>query len=423
MDPEKRKSFYSILFVAAMDNFGFGVVFVMFAPLLLSPNCPLLPADTSVAMRNLYLAIVFAAFPLTQFLGAPFLGDLADQIGRKKALYLSIWGVILGFILSGIAVVMASIHLLIFSRLFAGFFAGNLAICLSAIADLSPSEKLRSRNFGTVTVVWSISWTVAMLVGGYLSDSSKCNFFSSATPFWITSILTVLSLVAIAKYYKETHAPKKKSSFSLAQGFHNIHLSLKVKEVRPFFFLILAWTLGWGIAVEWFATFSILEYKSSQEAISWGLLIQGLFWLLGGSLINPYLLKSFKTVPIATIGFVGATFFLALASIPLGYVLFVLMFCLAASFSSFALSNGMNLASIHAPEAIQGKIMGLSQSMMSLGWILVPLIGGYVGAKNTLLFYPLSALFMGLGALLLFVYRSKHKASSHKDSEVHPPHL
>lgn len=410
MERAKKKSFYPTLLVAAIDNFGFSIVVVLFAPLIFYSNSPLLPADTSTAMRSVYLAILLVAFPLTQFFGSPFLGSLADQIGRKKALCFSIAGTIVGFILSGVAISLSSINWLIFSRLLTGFFAGNLAICLSIIADLSPSETSRSRNMGTLMVTSSLSWTVAMLVGGYLSDASKCSLFSESLPFWITSLLAAASFCVVVKYYQETHQPKQNSRFHFKQIFHDIQLSLKSKKTRPLFFVLFIWALGWGIAIQWFATYSILVYQASKEAISWGLLIQGLFWLTGGALLNPYLLKRFKSITIALLGFTGSTFFLILASIHGGYLFFVFLFSIAASFSSLALINGVNVVSLYAPEEIQGETMGLSQSMLSLGGMIVPLMGGYIGASNTRLFYPLSALLLSLAVLCLLIASKPRKS-------------
>ncbi len=407
MTPEKRKSFLSLLFVSAMDSFGFSLVFVMFAPLLLSPQYHFLPADATLATRNLYLGILFAVYPLTQFFGAPILGDYGDQAGRKKALYVSIIGVVIGFVFSAGACLLTSLPLLIFSRLFSGFFAGNLSICMSAIADLSPDEKNRSRNFGIMTVVWGFTWNFAMLVGGYLSDPSKSAFFGPSLPFWIAALFTLLSLFAVKRYYTETHEPKPGARLNLLKGLRNIEHALVLKSVRPYFMIIFFWTIGWGLAVQWFSTYSILEYKVSQELVSWGLLIQGLFWTLGGSLFNPLLLKKFTTLPIALIGSLITSVLLFGVLIPNQYLPFSIIYWVSATFAAFTFSNQMNLTSIHAPEAIQGKIMGLSQSMMSLGWFVVPLVGAYIGGENIKLFYPAAASFTLIACLLTF--RRYHK--------------
>ena len=37
MDPKNRRSLIALLGIVAIDNFGFALVFIMFAPLFLSP--------------------------------------------------------------------------------------------------------------------------------------------------------------------------------------------------------------------------------------------------------------------------------------------------------------------------------------------------------------------------------------------------
>lgn len=406
MTPEKKRSFISLLIVTTLDNFGMGIVMVMFAPLILSGKYGFLPADTSVAIRNIYLGILFAAFSVTQFFGAPILGDIADRTGRKKALLITILGVFFGFLLSGAACIFTNIYFLIISRLITGFFAGNMSICFAGIADLSPNEKVRSRNFGIVTVVWGISWNIAMLVGGYLSDPTKSKYFSPALPFWITAFVTFLSLFVVWKLYHETHPVHAKHPFNIIKGLHNVVLSLKIKEIRPFFLVVLFWGLGWGLSVQWYGTYSILEFGASQEAISWGLLIQGCFWMLGGSIINPLLIKKYRALTVGALGYFVVIIFLVLSALPSELYLFNIFFWIAAVFSSFAFSNSMSLTSIHAPEKIQGKVMGLTQSMLSLAFIFVPMMGGVVGGANAALFYPLSA---GLCAICLIILISQRK--------------
>jgi len=311
----------------------------MFAPLIFSSHYHLVPAEASMSLRNTYLAILFASFPLTQLFGAPILGDIADQIGRKKALYISITGVIVGFLLSGISTLIWSFWLLVFSRLFTGFFAGNLSICLSAIADLSHTEKKRSKNFGIVTVVWALTWNIAMFAGGYLSDPTKSSWFSPSLPFWLTALLTLLSVAAIARYFQETHEPDKNASVDLIKGLHNIKAALKIPAIRPYFIVIIFWTLGWGLAVQWFGTYAILKYKVTQETITWGLFIQGITWTIGGSLVNPLLLKKLDALPIAIIGYLLCTLFLIATALSQSYFSFCIFLWISAIFAPFAFSN------------------------------------------------------------------------------------
>lgn len=411
MDSTARKSFFSILFVAAMDNFGFAIVFSLFGTLLFSPDYSFLPPNAGDGIRNLYLGILFAAYPLTQLIGAPMIGDFADIRGRKKALNISVLGSVVGFALSAFAVTTYSLSFLIISRLISGFFGGNLSVCLTSIADLSPTEKIRARNFGIMTVVWPVSWTLAMLTAGYLSTEDYGAFFGPSIPFWVTAFLFFLSFIAILFFYEETHTADSTKKFDLIKGLGNISHAFTLKQVRPYLLAIFAWTLGWGLSTEWFGAYSILEFKASQLDISWGLIIQGVFWMLGGVLFNPLLVKRFHSLTIAIIGFGATGLLLITAGLFSSYWLFALFYFSSASFSAFAFSNGMNLCSLHAPSNAQGTVMGVSQSMMSLAWTIVPFCGAFMGANGAHWFYPIAGIFLLLGLSILLFQFSKREST------------
>lgn len=402
-DLQRKKTLFSVLFVACIDNFGFGLVFILFAPLILNPEYGMLSATTSHEMRNTLLGLLFLAFPLMTFFGAPLLGDIADRMGRKKAFYITIIGGTLGYLLSALSVSAHDYTLLFISRLITGFFSGNLSICLASIADLSTDEKSRARNFGWITVVWGFSWPLAILCGGYLSDPSVSKYFGPAVPFYITMLLSLGTLFAIAKLFKETHPETHRVKLDLIKGIHNVMLATKNKAMRPFFFVLLLWTIGWGMSVQWYGAFSMEKYQIPQQIITWGLILQGLFWVFGGSFLNPLLLKKFSVRTTAAVGLVIAGTFVFCAIFGNTFWKFSWIYFMAAIGGAFAFSNAMNLCSLAAPKGIQGKAMGLTQSMMSLAWVIVPLIGSSVGNINHSFIYVVAAAFLFLALVVLLL--------------------
>ncbi|MBS0604753.1 MAG: MFS transporter [Verrucomicrobia bacterium] len=405
---QRKKTFFSVLFVSCIDNFGFGLVFILFAPLMLKPEYGMLSPDTGLDTRNTLLGILFLAFPLMTFFGAPLLGDIADRFGRKKAFYATIIGGTLGYLVSAIGISMHSYLILLVSRLWSGFFSGNLSICLAAIADLSTDEKSRARNFGWMTVVWGFSWPLAILVGGYLSDPSVSSYFGPTIPFYVTILLSLATLLAIAKMFKETHPVEKGVRIDIMKGISNVITATKIKAIRPFFLILLFWTIGWGMSVQWYGAFTMEKFRVSQQVISWGLVLLGILWVFGGSFVNPMLLRKFSTIKTAIIGLFIAALFVLLCSVGSTFWMFSWIYFIGAIGSAFAFSNTMNLCSMAAPKAIQGKAMGLSQSMMSLGWMVVPVFASSVGNFDISVFYPSAALFIFL-ALVTLVLKGKLK--------------
>lgn len=409
MKSKDKKSFFSLLFVIALDNLGFGLPFILFAPLMLDPKFGMLSADASFEMRNLLLGLLFASFPLMQLFGAPVFGDMADFYGRKKALYITIIGSGIGYLLSAIAVFIPSLTLLFISRLLTGFFAGNQSVCTAAIADLSPTEKLRSRNFGYMTVALGLGWPLSMLAGGYLSDPTAYHYFNPSLPFLLAVFLSIINLIIVWKYFLETHQTRGKIKLQWLKGIHHIKEAFLLKGVRMLFFIILFWVFGWVFPNQWLGAYTILEYAASQELITWIMIFAGIGWTLGGLIVNPILSRYFSSRANAAIGFFFSILFVVLSSFPDSFTLFVLLFSTASIFASFIYSNTLNMISMHAKESLQGAIMGISTSVMCFGFILISIFGGSLGSSGMRWLLPISAAFLFFGFILLLFHKEKNK--------------
>lgn len=398
----KKVSLFPIYFVLFLDNFGFAVIFATFGPLFDNPDYGMVSAATSGTTRNIMLAFSLAIFPLGQFFGSPFLGDIADRFGRKKAFYITIAAETLGYVLSGISIYTHSYSFLLFSRLITGFFAGNLSICLASIADLSPNEAKRSKNFSFIVIVTGISWMVAMLMGGYLSDPSISSSFNPALPFFVTAVFSALSLLAIAYMFKETRPTTEKFHINLAKGFQNIIDTLHIKELRILYVVYFFWIFGWGLAFQWFSPYSLQVFKATILQVTWGQFLFGTTWMIGGYFINNMLVKRFHARQIVVVGTAITTIILFCMAVSTNYIWFTILMGLACFPAAFSWPNTLNLISMNAPEEIQGKIMGISQSSMSVGFILATLLGGLLGSVGLKGLYFCSGILLFITWLLLF---------------------
>lgn len=405
----RKSPLFAVYFVIFMDNFGFALVFTLFAPLLLNPEFHIVGSQVSVGTKNVLLALLFGIFPLSQFFGAPIIGDFADHYGRKKALYITILGSFVSYVLSGVAISCESYVFLLITRFIAGFFAGNLGICLAAIADLSPDEISRGKNYGFVTTLFGISWILSMVTGGYLADPSILKTFNPSFSFYITAVLTLLSFFAVLGFLNETNTHKQREKFDLIGGIHNINKAFSAPSVRDYYFVYFFWTMGWGLVIQWFAAFAMQKFDASTIAVTSWLIGIGLTWGFGSVVINPWLLKRTTSYPSALWGFVIATILVWSSALVPEYALFGISFLVASTFSAFTMSNVLNLISISSPVEIQGKALGLSQSTASCAWILTSILAAFIGKVDILWLYPAGAFIMTAGVIWLF---SKGKKGS-----------
>ena len=73
-----------ILLTVFIDALGFGLVFPIFSPMIVSNEVGIFPPDSSLALRGLVFGLLVSAYCVGQFFGGPLLGSLSDRLGRKK---------------------------------------------------------------------------------------------------------------------------------------------------------------------------------------------------------------------------------------------------------------------------------------------------------------------------------------------------
>ena len=98
------KRIFPVLVVLFLGYLGFSLALPLFPPLFLDPKHAFLPVETTTTMRRILLGILFAMYPLGQFVGAPLLGKFSDKYGRKPVLLISLILVIPAFIGSALSV-------------------------------------------------------------------------------------------------------------------------------------------------------------------------------------------------------------------------------------------------------------------------------------------------------------------------------
>ena len=414
MDQKPNSSLLPVYFVLFIDNFAFAVIFAIFGPLFVDPNFGFVANETSMATRNIMLGTTLALFPLGQLIGAPLLGDLADRFGRKKTFYITIVGAAIGITLSGFSIMIHSFTLLILTRLITGFFSGNLSICLASIADLSPDEKTRAKNFSVIIIITGISWMLAILSGGFFSDKNLSQHFNPALPFFVTALLFILTLLAIIYFFKETHRTNEKFHIDLLQGFRDVIKAFKIKKLRLLYLMYTVWILGWGLAFQWYSPFAIQEFHSKPITVNWGLFIVGIAWIFGGYTINNFLIKRWHALPLIVIGNALITLSLLGMALSHSFYPFAIFFGIACIPVAFAWPNILNLISINAPESIQGTIMGISQSAQSLGFVIATILGGIIAGINLKSIYYFATIFVFISFILILIKHLRIKKTTQK---------
>jgi DHA1 family tetracycline resistance protein-like MFS transporter len=352
------------------------------------------------------LGILIGAFPLAQFFGAPLIGQFSDRFGRKRAFYVTILGTAIGYTFTSVSIMENSFTGLFISRFCTGLFAGNLTLCLAAIADMSPDDASRTKNFGQIGAIGGLSFIVAIALGGIFSDPNISRHFNPSFPFWITALLAYINLICMVLLFHETHATSRHPGVNPFKGINNIIMGLKSRELRVIYSVNFLFMLAWVAAMQFLPSFLLLDFKFQILGVTLSLMGIGASWSLTNMFINRMLAKKFfpgRTLLCCLILISVLLLFLLFAKTPAA---FLCLFFLAACCASLCWTNGVATVSLKAPASIQGSILGINQSINSVAAMLSPTIGGLLMAINEHAVY----LFGGAITLLAFCLLMSYKA-------------
>src|SRR3989344_8865501 len=198
-----------VLFTVFLDVLGIGILIPVLPQLIFHI---FEPAGYSMNGSLIMLGWLTGIYPLMQFVATPILGQLSDRFGRRPVLGFSLAGTALGYVLFAIGILTKNIPLLFFSRAFDGITGGNLSVARAVIADVSAPEH-RTRNFGLIGAAFGMGFVMGPYIGARLAAPHVSFFglfntpgwFNSATPFWFTAILSVITTFLILFLLPETH--------------------------------------------------------------------------------------------------------------------------------------------------------------------------------------------------------------------------
>lgn len=147
----------------------------------------------------LRIALVIAAFPLAQLVGAPVMGALSDRYGRKPLLLISQATTCISFIILGLA---TSLELVILSRLLDGLFGANLATAQAALSDIT-DETNRTRGLGITGAAFGLGFIFGPVIALIALELTN----SLGAPAFTAAIYSFASILVTSFLFKETLPP------------------------------------------------------------------------------------------------------------------------------------------------------------------------------------------------------------------------
>lgn len=390
-----KSSLFSVFFTFAVDNLGATIVFPIFAPLFLDPSKGLFGHDVSLSYKTTLLGFFLGVYPFMQFIFAPILGEYADHYGRKRAFLLTTFLTFIGYCLSVFGIHHHSLFWIFFSRLMMGIGAGNLSICLSSLSDLSPSKKRKIRYYSYGSVIAGLTFILGPFIGGKLSDPKVYSLFNSAFPMFVGAILGLINVLFILFAFKETLKTPSKQPFDFIKGVHNIQVALKTQSIRRLYLIYFFFLFSWNIIFLFVPAFVVENFHLSNSGIGDICALLGVCWVFGTGVLHRLFYHAVNPKWILLTSLLAFSILVIFVPYPHPLKGFLILLGSCTILSGLIWPICTSAISNAAPSAIQGKVMGLSQSMLSFTMMLASILGGvFLHAHSSIpfVFSSLSAL-------------------------------
>jgi DHA1 family tetracycline resistance protein-like MFS transporter len=317
---------------------------------------------------------LFAAYGICQLLAAPGLGVLSDRFGRRPILFICLLGSVFGYLILGLG---GALWLLFLGRIIDGLTGGNISVLFGYVADIT-EPKERGKYFGMLGAAAGVGTLIGPAVGGLLAT------INDRVPFFAAAGLLLLTLVC--------------GYFLLPESLEKEHriTSIAVSELNPLKQLVavLRWAnLRW-LLLAWFfyafpvgmlqATFTVLMKDSLGFNVTQaGLVVTvlGAVDILVQGVLVSWLLTKLGNIRLGLIALVLVSIsYLVLGSVaffatPILLLVGIILFAGSGSLVENALRG---LISETVGRSEQGRVSGAMQSLQSLGWVVGPLIGGFM---------------------------------------------
>ncbi len=349
-----------IVFITVfIDLLGFGI---------LIPLAPFFAVEFGA--DGITFSWLMAVYSIMQFIFSPMWGRLSDRVGRRPIMLLSLAASTTGYIIFALA---DSLFWLFISRIIAGFGAANISTAQAIIADTMPPEK-RTKGMGIVGMAIGFGFTFGpALAFGFLFFYPE----SYAPIFWAAAALSGFDLLLAYFILPETRSSSgskavQEKRFSLSR----LKLALSVPVVSTLLISSLTFYIAFSMMEVMLGLFG--EKAFGLSAFGYSGIMFGVGLILAfvqGGLVH-HVAKRIGDLNTLCLGLFG----IAVGLLTLGYsgsiTTMVVSTSILAAFVGLSNPALTSLISQYSAADIQGGMLGLNQSMASLGRILGPIIGG-----------------------------------------------
>lgn len=358
MASNKKSAAIGFIFITMLiDITGWGIIIPVIPKLIKE----LIHGDVSEAAKiGGWLTFAYA---ITQFVFAPFIGNLSDKFGRRPIILLSLFAFSMDYLLLAFA---PTITWLFIGRIIAGISGASITTASAYIADVSTPEN-RAKNFGMIGAAFGLGFIIGPVIGGLLGQ------YGSRVPFYAAAVLCLLNFLYGYFILPESLSKDNRREFSLKRAnpigaFMNLRKYPKLIGLVVSIFLL--YTASHAVHSNW-SYFTMYKFNWDEKMVGISLGAIGLLvGIVQGGLIrviNPKLGNE-KSIYVGMALYTVGMFLFATATESWMMFAFLIPYCLGG----IAGPAMQAVISSQVPANEQGEIQGTLSSLMSASAIVGP---------------------------------------------------
>lgn len=398
----KRSPLLVIFTTVFIDLIGFGIVI---------PVLPFYVEGQKFHATPSVVGFLFASYSVMQLVFTPILGRLSDRYGRRPILLYSIIGTGVAFLILGLA---SSVWMLFLGRILDGITGGNISTAQAYIADVTTPEN-RAKGMGMIGAAFGLGFIFGPAIGGVLSR------WGISVPFFFASALAFSNAVLLYFTLPETVTPDHPArALAGERGFKQVVQSLKQSRLAVALGIYFLFITAFSIITTSFALFTMFRFKFDALHNGYlfamvgviGAFIQGV--LIGK--LTAYLSEAMLVIAGALLFSISVFMFPFIGPVHGGLPALLAVIAVFAIGNSLATPALTSIASRSVGAGEQGSVLGVSQSVASLGRVIGPTLGGlliysataplHMDDRSLFVTFWTAAGIM-LGAFLLAIYFAK----------------
>jgi DHA1 family tetracycline resistance protein-like MFS transporter len=351
----------AVLFATVfIDLLGFGIVI------------PFLPLYAERLQVNAFgVGVILSSYSLMQLVCAPLLGGLSDHYGRRPIIMLGLLGSSISYAIYGFA---ASFALLLISRAVHGACAGTVSTAQAYVADTT-SDSERAHGMGMIGAAFGLGFVLGPALGGLLGHSNL------RVPVFFAAMLTLANLIFAAIALPESHPADRAANLTWAAAAAPLlRLPRQLTRHHLSRLFVIAF-LGASAMAAFEATFALMVpgiYGYGPRAIGELLAFAGLLQALTqGYLLRKLVVRHGELRLVRTGMLAFAAGMAPMASMSNRGLLWTLLGLLSLGYG-LASPSIASLISRYSAHHLQGEVLGVNQSALSLARICGPLLAGVI---------------------------------------------